>query len=303
MRSSLLLLTAAVAITACAAPRAVIAPSPAGPFTIVDARTQRARSVTELARDAATARAVFFGEFHDDAGAHRAQQALLEALAAANAPVILSLEMFERDVQSTLNAYLAGTLSDSVFRATSRPWPNYMTDYRPAVELAKTRRWPVVASNIPRRLASAVSRGGLAVLDTLAGTDRSYVATDRQCPTTDQYHARFVAVMGEGAAGHGGGDASAMIERFYQAQCIKDETMAESIVRALAAAPANAVLVHLNGAFHSDFGLGTADRVRRRLPDAQLRVISATPMPAGTTVLPDSVRARGDYIVVTFTKQ
>jgi uncharacterized iron-regulated protein len=295
---------ALLALAACTTARPALGPTPSGAFAVVDARSGRSLSPAAWVARARAARAVFFGEFHDDAGAHQAQLALLRGLADAGTPVILSLEMFERDVARTLSAYLAGTITDSVFRATARPWPNYATDYRPAVEFAKARGWPVVAANVPRRLASAVSRAGLAILDTLNATDRAYAARDVQCPSTDRYHDRFVAVMREGmGGGHGGGDATAMLERFYQAQCIKDETMAESIAQALANAPADAVLVHLNGAFHSDYGLGTADRVRRRVPGVRIVVISAAPTVPGATALADSVRARGAIIVATFTKQ
>src|SRR5690349_22509367 len=46
-------------------------------------------------------------------------------------------EMFERDVQPALDAYLAGRLSEKDFRAQSRPWGNYDTAYRPLIERAK----------------------------------------------------------------------------------------------------------------------------------------------------------------------
>ena len=73
------------------------------------------------------------------------------------------------------------------------------------------------------------------------------------------------------------GELTAMTERFYQAQCVKDETMAESIVRARGDASAPLVIQY-NGDFHSDFGEGTAERVKRRLPDAKVLVISAIPV-------------------------
>lgn len=61
--------------------------------------------------------------------------------------------------------YLGGTISEANFLAGSRPWDRYTTDYRALVELARVRGWPVVAANVPRRLASAVGRRGLALLD------------------------------------------------------------------------------------------------------------------------------------------
>jgi len=225
---------------------------------------------------------VFFGEQHDDPDTHAAELAVLSALAERRSSTVLSLEMFERDVQPLLDRYLAGMVTESLFVAGSRPWDRYTTDYRALVELARVRGWPVVASNIPRRMASAIGRHGLAVLDTVSAAERAFGAREHRCGR-DAYYTRFAQTMqGHGA---GGGPASAadsaamraMTDRFYEAQCAKDEAMAEAIVRAYGAAPRGTVLLHVNGAFHSNHGLGTADRVRRRLPDARTAIITAIP--------------------------
>ena len=178
----------------------------------------------------ATADVVFLGEQHDDSSTHRLELAVLEGLDERGRRPIVALEMFERDVQPLLDRYMAGETGEADFLASSRPWPNYDTDYRPMVELARERGWRVIASNVPRPIASAVSRAGLGMLDTLQAAERAFVAADISCPD-DQYRRKFVAAMG-GMGGHGGSDeaaAQAMLERFYQAQCIKDETMGESV--------------------------------------------------------------------------
>jgi uncharacterized iron-regulated protein len=255
-----------------------------------------------MADAAAKADVVFFGEQHDDEETHRAELALLSAIGTRRGKVVLSLEMFERDVQPLVDAYLAGALSEADFREQSRPWPNYGSDYRPLVELAKAKGWPVVASNVPRRLASMVSRRGLPAVDSLPATDRAFVAKDLQCPK-DQYYENFVEVMGggHGAATQATAPASpmqGMTDLFYQAQCIKDETMAESIVAARQKAGSDAIVVHFNGSFHTDFGLGTAARVRRRLTDAKTVVVSAVPMPDPVGANAKELLDRGQYIVI-----
>jgi hypothetical protein len=101
--------------------------------------------------------------------------------------------------------------------------------------------------------------------------------------------------------GHGApGDADAMVTRFYGAQCIKDETMAEAIVAARRAAGDGALVVHVNGAFHSDFGLGTAARVQRREGDRlRIAVVSFVPAPDLDAVDGAPLGAQGDWIVFT----
>lgn len=254
----------------------------------------------DLVQRVSGADVVFFGENHDDPETHRVEFGLLDALGRDGRPVILSLEMFERDAQPLLNDYLAGRISEADFLAKSRPWDRYVTDYRPMVELAKERGWAVVASNVPRPMASAVGRRGLAALDTLTPAERSWAARDIQCPD-DAYKTRFMESMrghGSGGAAPAAGDTlpTAVAERFYLAQCVKDETMAESIV---SARRDGAIVVHYDGAFHSDYRQGTVDRVRRRAPDLRLAVITAVPVldPAAATLADHAARA--DYIIFT----
>jgi uncharacterized iron-regulated protein len=210
--------------------------------------------------------------------------------------------MFERDVQGLLNDYLAGRTSEADFLAKSRPWDRYITDYRPMVELAKARGWPVVASNIPRPMASAVGRKALAALDTLTPVERTWAARDIQCPN-DAYRARFMETMtghGSGGSAPAPGDTlpTSVAARFYLAQCIKDETMAESIVEARQRTP-GAIVVHYDGAFHSDYRQGTVDRVRRRMPGLKLVVISSVPViDQGSATLADH-KDRADFIIFT----
>ncbi|MBV6520466.1 MAG: hypothetical protein MNPFHGCM_00580 [Gemmatimonadaceae bacterium] len=300
-----LLVTALLAIaSACSTggPRTVpAAPEPAVPQRIVQSATAQAISLDALALAASRADVVFFGEQHTDPETHRVEFELLEAIERHRA-VVLSLEMFERDVQAILDDYLAGRIPEADFLARSRPWPRYATDYRRLVELAKTRGWPVIAANVPRPVASAVGRRGLAALDSLPSVERGVAATDILCPD-DDYRRRFMDEMkghSSGSAAPAAGDTlpTAVAERFYFAQCVKDETMGESIAQARLHHGRDAVVVHYDGAFHSDFGAGTVERVRRRAPSARTLVITAIPVAdPSAAVVSDPKRA--DYVIFT----
>ncbi len=267
------------------------------PQRVWDARAGRFSDFETLAARASAAEVVFVGERHDDPATHRAQLALLEAIARRRGGVVLSLEMFERDVQPALDGYLAGRTAEAAALAASRPWPRYATDYRPMVELARERRWPVLAANVPRRIASRVARGGLSALDSLPAEERAFAAADVRCPR-DAYRARFAKAM-EGMGGHGAPqpDADAALERMYAAQCIKDETMAESIVRTLEAAPAGTLVVHLNGGFHSDFRQGVVDRMLRRRRGARVVTVQVVPVADLDAVDVREHRRRADFVV------
>jgi uncharacterized iron-regulated protein len=274
------------------------------PHRVYDAGRKRFSDLEAMAAKLATYDVVFLGEQHDDPRTHQLQAALLEGIARRRSgPVVLALEMFERDVQQRLDAYLAGSTPEPEFLAAARPWPRYASDYRPMVEFARSQGWPVIAGNVPRRLASVVARGGLAALDTISATDRAWVAEEFSCPR-DEYWRRFRQTMGD-MSGHGmqltPEQVEATVWRTYEAQCVKDETMGEAIARARGApgASAGALVIHANGAFHSDYRLGAAERVKRRLPSARIAVVSFVPVEDLDRADGKSRRKLGDFVVFT----
>ncbi|MBA3641782.1 MAG: ChaN family lipoprotein, partial [Acidobacteria bacterium] len=221
---------------------------------------------------------VFVGEMHDDPNTHRLEAAILDGLQRRKRSPVVSLEMFERDAQASLDAYLANTMSEEEMLEGTRPWPRYATDYRPLVEFAKSAGWPVVAANVPRAIAQKVARAGKDAIGQLTEAERAVTARELQCPL-DGYFDRFAESMSAHPAPNQSEDEKkAMAERYYWSQCVKDETMAEAIAAALSErsefrglalserSESKGPVIHYNGAFHSDFGLGTAERVRRRLP-------------------------------------
>jgi len=281
---------------------------PAGPsyvpHRVYNTKRKRFVDFEAMLADVMYSDMLFLGEQHDDPGTHRLQLAALEGLARRRSNVLLSLEMFERDVQGLLDSYLAGATSEADFLAGSRPWPAYRTDYRPMVEFARAWKWPVIASNVPRRHASLVARVGMAGLDSLASVERGYVARDMNCPL-DEYYTRFAATMGDMRAHSPPGttmteeQADAMLKRTYYAQCVKDETMGESIAAAMNAAPPRPLVVHMNGAFHSNYRLGTVPRAADRMKGKRVSVVTFVPVANLDTANAKEMRKIGDYVVFT----
>ena len=102
-----------------------------------------------------------------------------------------------------------------------------------------------------------------------------------------------------GSSSNAGPDTTT--ERYYWAQCVKDETMAESIVSALEKQGGKpGVVVHVTGAFHSDYGDGTGARVSRRLAGRRLAIVSMIPIESLDTVAPATGDLkRADFLVYT----
>jgi uncharacterized iron-regulated protein len=267
------------------------------PHRVYDTHKKQFIDFETLASRLARADLVFVGEEHDDPATHRMELAILEGVARRRDSVTVAMEMFERDVQPLLNRYLDGNATEAELLQGARPWKNYPTDYRPLVELARARHWPVVASNVPRPMASMVSRTGFAGLDTVAAAVRSNGAARLACPE-DDYYRKFAAAMGD-MSGHGPSagaeDGRTRMTRMYQAQCLKDETMGESVARAWRP---GRLVVHYNGSFHSDFRLGTAERARERAGGAVMLVVTALPVANLDSLAPSKQdRKRADYLL------
>ena len=236
-------------------------------YRIVDSRTGKTLSLQQMANELKKYDLIFFGEYHDNATLHKLERELLPLLDTKR-ELILSLEMFERDVQSDLDAYIEGWLTEDEFLAKSRPWSNYKDDYRPLIEYAKQKKLTVIAANIPRSIAGKMARTGPDFTDTLPEEDKKWLPNKISYPD-DSYKKAFLETLEN--------MHSPMMNNnpdwLYQAQCLKDETMAESIVNALKMKPKARVL-HFNGDFHSRYFSGTVSRVQEILPKMKIAVIS-----------------------------
>ena len=174
----------------------VLAAQDRAPHQVID--TSRASVVTfdAMIADLASADVIVVGEQHDSANTHRLERSLLEGIARGSRKAVVSLEMFERDVQEHLGHFAMGHIMEEDFLADGRPWPRYRADYKPLVDLAIDKDWPIVAANVPRSIASEVSKGGLDVLQSKTDAEKKFFARELRCPTDDAYFKRFVGQMG-----------------------------------------------------------------------------------------------------------
>ncbi len=239
---------------------------------------------------------VFFDEYHDQTAIHQAERNFLIEYYKKNPQMILSMEMFERDVQQDMNGYLQGKITEEEFLAASRPWNNYLPDYRPLVEFAKENDVFVLASNIPRRIAAQYAKTGDFSL--ISETDRIYLPQEHLVGY-EAYYDKFKNYMLQGS------DRSPMImtperiELFYKAQCLKDDTMAESI-SLFANAHKDTKILHVQGAFHGDEHLGVVEKLNKLNPALKTVVITPVEMKDYENV---KTKYGKDTILLTFIRQ
>ena len=240
---------------------------------------------------------VFVGEEHDDPGAHALEAELLTRAftrAAGKRQVVLSLEMFERDVQAILDEYLAGLITERHFLAGSRPWPRYASDYRAMVEFARAHKVPVVAANAPGRYANRASRLGRAALDDLSAAARQWLAPLPYGEPDPAYATKFSALMG----GAGSGPAAHGTLHLLDGQTLWDATMAYSIAEALMRRP-GALVLHVNGGFHSEERLGILTHLARYRPGTRMLVVSVYSGRGYPNFDIQKLGRLGDFVILT----
>jgi uncharacterized iron-regulated protein len=181
---------------------------------------------------------VLFGEFHDNSLVHWLQLEFTKDLAKRK-NLVLGAEMLEADNQEVVNRYLKGEINQKGLDTLARLWINYITDYKPLVDFAKSKQIDFIATNIPRRYASLVFRKDLVALDSLTSQEKAWIAPlpiafDINLPG-------YKSMMGM-QGGHAG-------EKMPKAQAIKDATMAYFINKNR---KENSVFIHYNGTYHSD---------------------------------------------------
>lgn len=244
---------------------------------------------------------LMIGETHDDPTAHALELELLKRVterAEARRDlvnIVLSMEMFERDVQSILDEYLSGIITESQMTAAARPWPRYKTDYRPSVEYARAHNLPVIAANAPRRYVNRASRLGRASLDILSSEAKRWLAPIPYPQPSAEYRARFLATMG-GMHGEGA-SADSMMARLLDAQSLWDATMAWSMAEAMRAQPSS-MIVHMVGAFHIERWGGTVAQLQGYRPGVKVFTVVIRPDTA-LAPLAAELHGLGDAVIVT----
>jgi uncharacterized iron-regulated protein len=240
--------------------------------------------LAQLADELAARDVVYLGELHDNVGGHQVYAELVKLLADRRPDFVLSMEMFERDVQGVVNDYMRGRIDEVTFLKHSRPWKEYARDYKPLVEMTRERKMDVIAGNLPRPVAAKVASKD--------GSTSPFLPRATTAPLD-----RYWDLFGETMKGHPGADGA--VDRMYRAQCAKDDAMAEGIADYLATNPHRQPLViHCNGNFHSDYGLGTAARLSQRAPLAQAVIVSMIAVPDVAKADVMNERKKAHYLLI-----
>lgn len=232
---------------------------------------------------------VLFGELHTSPISHWLQYELTRDLYdEVGDRLILGAEMFEKDQQIILSEYVDSLISESNFTSQARLWPNYKTDYKPLVEMAREHGLPFIATNIPRRYASMVFRGGFEALDQVKDEARTFMAPLPMPYDPELPGYKSMLEMGEGMQSHSS-------DKLPKAQAVKDATMAHSIVEHFTEGK---IFIHYHGSFHSENFEGIVWYLNQYRPGLKIMTIASAEQD-GTEKLDEENEGLADVIIVT----
>ncbi len=196
----------------------------------------------ELVADAMKADIILFGELHNNPISHWLQLELTkEVYGEKQDHLILGAEMFESDNALILNEYVSNQIPKKNFEKEARLWPNYKTDYKPLVEFAHDNNISFIATNIPRRYAAIVYKGGFEVLEELNDEAKALMA-----PLPINYDPELSCYK---QMLQMGGMGAHVNDNLPKAQAMKDATMAHFILKNWEKGD---TFIHYNGSYHSD---------------------------------------------------
>ncbi len=227
----------------------------------------KATGYPEMVKRLQQADVVLFGELHNNPICHWLQLEVAKDLYKGKGNrLVMGAEMFEADDQLVLNEYLQGMLTGQQFGTEAKVWRNYETDYKPLVDFARQHQLPFIATNIPRRYASLVSKSDLGVLDALPREAKQWMTP---LPIEVDLTLPGYKNMLEMTGSHGSGSGTSL-QNFAKAQAVKDATMAHFITRNLATGQ---LFLHFNGTYHSQNFEGIVWYLKKSDPDLKIVTI------------------------------
>jgi uncharacterized iron-regulated protein len=225
---------------------------------------------------------VLIGELHNNPISHWLELEITQALSEKR-QLVLGAEMFERDNQAALSNYLQGKITAKGLDSSARLWKNYKTDYAPLVNFAKEKNLPFIATNVPRKYASQVSRGGFESLANLTSEEKTWVA-----PMPIAYDAnlpgyqKMLKMMGEHTS-----------PNMPKAQALKDATMAHFLFTNWTP---GSLFIHYNGSYHSEYYEGISWYLKRSKADIKIATIATVSQKEIDLLLPEHL-LKADYII------
>jgi uncharacterized iron-regulated protein len=211
-------------------------------------------SFEALLEDLTTSRVVYVGETHTDPEHHKVQLQIIEALNSRVPNLAVGMEMFAFPYQPVLDQWSNAEIDAQSLIEKTHWYANWRFPfdlYRSILDTIQQQRIPLVGLNIPFHIPAKVRVGGL---QNLLDSDKAYLPAE--IDTQDPAHKAYVEPIFQ----RHNFNQKMKFEYFYEAQCLWEDTMAESIARHLK----DRSMVVLVGNGHIIYKFGIPYRAGRR---------------------------------------
>jgi len=249
-------------------------------------------SYGQVIDDLAGVRVIYLGESHRLQRHHDIQLQIFTDLAKRDVPLVLALEQLESYQQPILDKYNQGKITyEQLVKETKweQRWGNYK-QYRPLVEAARKAGAPILALNARSTTIRQVARGG--------GVEKLDAKLRKELPAEiDLKDPLYLKLLHMYMRVHMAATAE-RLRPMIEAQIARDEAMAAALSSFLKSEQGRKrTAIVICGAGHAVYGLGTPQRVRRRMPEAKDRIILFSE--SGDVVLTKEEKAQAREITIT----
>ncbi len=245
----------------------------------------------KMIKDLAKSDMVFFGEYHTNPISHWMQIEMAKSFYEIKGEkLVFGAEMFENGNQLVMNEYLAGFYEEKkMMPEMTQMWGNYKTDYKPLVEFAKEKNLRFIATNIPRRYASMINKGGMDALKKLSPEARAMIG-----PDLEKYFDPTVKAYAEMASKMGDHVPPNMLN-IQTAQAAKDATMAHFSLENF---KKDDLLFHMDGSYHSNYDQGIIWWINKIQPGLDIKSITTVMQSEWDEMTKEEKKTIAEYIIV-----
>lgn len=195
-----------------------------GDGTIISTQTGKPLSFEVLLEELANVQIIYIGEQHTNGYHHTVQLKVIREFLKIDPDIVVGMEMFDRTYQPILDQWSSGQLDQKTFLQKVHWYANWKFNfelYSGILNFIKEKKIRLVGLNLPSHIPPKIATGGI---ESLSNEDKKYLPGNIH--RSDPAHRAYVKEIFN--KHHMRGRKN--FEYFYEAQCVWEDIMAESIV-------------------------------------------------------------------------
>ncbi|MCK4909487.1 MAG: ChaN family lipoprotein [Planctomycetes bacterium] len=245
--------------------------------TYVDLTTYEIIDFDTLTKRLKNTQAIYVGERHDNPAHHQLQLNILTALFKNNPDVAMGMEFLYRSNQLQLDDFTAQKMNfGKISPLIKKGFGSIYNQYKPLLQFCGQNKVKLVGLSAPPDIETKFAMKGW---EGLTEKEKKFIAKD--IDIDNKSHKKYVLRLFQGMINQKIMKRNdAMMQKFYVTQCVRDETMAESIANYLKENQRNsaAQIMIVAGGGHVEYKFNIPDRVVKRYKITSKTVI---PLNAG----------------------